>query len=263
MADNDLNLQLGKGKLYFARFAAGTQTPGGERFIGNCSEVTVNAEIQTIEHRSSTEGRNKKDFEAVTGVDRAGSIVTDNRGLDNVGVFALGMVVRTTIASATGTIENFTGVGKGLFYQLGVTSSRPEGVRKVTSVVVTDGHATTPTTYVAGTDYTLDADRGRIGVASGGAIPANGPLKVTYNVTAHSIDRIVAGAEKQEGTLRWVATNPDGPLTDYFFPWVKLAPNGDLALVSAEEFLNLNFGVEVMEKGDLPPWIATGQAITA
>lgn len=259
MADNDKNLTLGKGKLYFARFAAGTQTPGGERFIGNCTEFNVGSEIQTIEHRSSTEGRNKKDFEAITGVDRSGTIVTDNRGLDNVGVFALGMVTRTSISSATGETETFTDVEQGLTYQLGTSATQPEGVRKVASVVVEV--ATVAKTL--GTDYTVDADLGRITIVEGGGIADLADIDVTYNITAHTIDRIEAGATKQEGTLRWVAANPDGPLTDCFIPWAKLAPNGELAMVSAEEFLNLNFAVEVMEKDSLPPWIASGRGVTA
>jgi hypothetical protein len=259
MADNDKNLTLGKGKLYFARFNTGTQTPGGERFIGNCTSVSVNAEIQTIEHRSSTEGRNKKDFEAVTGVDRALSIVTDNRGLDNVGVFALGMVSRTTIGSATDTEESFADVKQGLTYQLGTTATRPEGVRKVAGVVV----EVASVAKTLNTDYTLDADLGRITIVSGGGIADLADIDVTYDVTAHTIDRIEAGATKQEGALRWVAANPDGPLTDVFIPWIRLAPSGELQLVSAEEFLNLDFSGEVMEKDSLPPWIATGRAITA
>lgn len=259
MASNDLNLTLGKGKLYFGEYAAGTQTPKGERFIGNCTEITINADVQTIEHRSSTEGRNKKDFEAVTGVDRAGTIVTDNLGLENVGVFALGYVERVSVSGATGEEETFENVEQGLAYQLGVSDTVPEGVRKVANVVV----EVATVAKTAGTDYVVDANRGRITIVEGGGIADDADIDVTYDVTAHSIDRVVAGATKKEGLLRWVATNPDGPITDYVFPWAKLGPNGDLSLVSGDEFLNLPLAVEVLEKGDLPPWIATGQAITA
>lgn len=258
MASNDLNLTLGKGKLFFGEFAAGTQNPKGERFIGNSSEITVNADVQTIEHRSSTEGRMKKDFEAITGVDRAGTIVTDNMGLDNVGIFALGYVERVSVSSATGTEQTFVDVEQGLTYQLGVTAAKPEGVRKLASVVVEVG----VTVKTLGTDYTVDLERGRITIVVGGTIANLADIDVTYNTTAHSIDRVVAGATKKEGSLRWVAANPDGPVTDYFFPWVKLGPNGDLSLVSAEEFINLPLAIEVLEKGDLAPWIATSQPIT-
>lgn len=259
MASNDLNLTLGKGKLYFGEFAAGTQNPKGERFIGNSSEITVNADVQTKEHYSSTEGRNKKDFEAVIGVDRAGTIVTDNLGLDNVGIFALGYVERVSVSAATASVQTFKDVEQGLTYQLGVTAAAPEGVRKVASVVVKVGITAKTLT----TDYTVDLDRGRVTIVEGGTIADLDDIEVTYNITAHSVDRVVAGATKKEGSLRWVAANPDGPVTDYFFPWVKLGPNGDLSLVSAEEFINLPLAIEVLEKGDLAPWIATSQPITA
>lgn len=264
MADNSLNLTLGKGKLYFGEFASGTQTPKGERFIGNCLTIAINAEVEELDHISSTDGRKKKDFSAVTGVDRKGNIVTDNMGLDNVGVYALGLVETVTVTSATGSTSVFTGVSPGLGYQLGVTTAKPEGVRKVASVVVTNGLAgLSAVTYAVNTDYTVDADRGRITVVAGGAIAEASNLSVTYNVTAHTVRRVVAGGTQKEGSLRFISANPDGPVTDYFFPWVKLGPNGDLNLISESEWATIPLSIEVFEKDGIAPWVATGQPVTS
>lgn len=259
MAENSLNLTLGKGKYFFAEFLAGTQTPGGERFLGNCSEVTINSEVSELDHRSSTEGRMKKDFSVVTGVERAGSIVTDDMDKKNLAIFALGAASTVSVASVTGATNTFTDVQPGLTYQLGATPSRPEGVRKVASVVVSI--ASTPKTL--GTDYTVDLELGRVTIVPGGTIAADADISVVYNITAHTIVRIEAGFERKEGQLRWISNNPDGPQTDYFFPWVKLGPNGDLSLVAAEDWNTIPIGIEVFEKDNLPPWVASGRPVTA
>ena len=259
MSENSLNLTLGKGKMHFAEFLAGTQTPGGERFIGNSSEVTIGSEVSELDHRSSTEGRMKKDFSVVTGVERTGSIVTDDMDKKNIAIFALGAATTTSVASATGITQTITDVQPGLTYQIGTTAARPEGARKLASLTVTVG----VTLKTLGTDYTVDLDLGRVTIVTGGTIAADDDIIVAFNQTAHSIVRIEAGFQRKEGALRWISNNPDGPQTDYFFPWVKLGPNGDLALVAAEDWNTIPIGIEVFEKDSLPPWIATGRPVTA
>lgn len=259
MAENSLNLTLGKGKYYFAEFLTGTQTAGGERFLGNCSEVTINSEVSELDHRSSTEGRMKKDFSVVTGVERAGSIVTDDMDKKNLAIFALGAATTTSVSSATAVSETIVDVQQGLTYQVGTTTARPEGARKLASLTVMVGAGL----KTLATDYTVDLDLGRITIVTGGGIAADADIIVAYNQTAHSVVRIEAGFTRKEGALRWISNNPDGPQTDYFFPWVKLGPNGDLSLVAAEDWNTIPIGIEVFEKDSLPPWVATGRPVTA
>lgn len=256
------NLTLARGRLYFAEYKPGTQIPGGERFIGNCSEVTINSETETLDHFASTHGVRIKDDSVILENTRSGSIVTDDLSDENVSVFSMGIAQEISVASATAQKTTFTDVRPGDSFQLGTTALMPAGVRKVTITSVTDGAASSPATYVAGTDYVVDAERGRITVLEGGNI-RQPKIEVTWSNAAYKFRRVTAGSTEREGALRWISANPKGPQRDYFFPDVKLAPNGDLSLVSGEDWATLPLAIEVLEKEGLAPWYADGVAVTA
>lgn len=257
------NLTLARGRLYFAPYKPGTQIPGGERFVGNCSEVTINSETETLDHFKSTEGVRIKDDSVILENTRSGSIVTDDLSDENVSVFSLGIAEEISVASATAQETTFTEVRPGDSFQLGTTALMPAGVRKVTVASVTDGAPSSPVTYVAGTDYVVDADRGRITILEGGNIDADSDIEVTWSNAAYKFQRVTAGSTEREGALRWISANPKGPQRDYFFPDVKLSPNGDLSLVSGEDWATLPLSIEVLEKEGLAPWYADGVAETA
>jgi hypothetical protein len=256
------NLALGRGELYFAEYKPGTQIPGAEKWIGNCPEFTISSDTERLDHFASTEGIRKKDFTVVLENTRSGTISTDDTKIDNVTIYSMGVATKVTTSALTGEEDLFTGVSVGGVYQLGTSDVIPEGVRKVASVVVTDGAETEPETYVLNEDYALDADSGRITILAGGAIAEGGQIEVTYNVGVYSITRMAAGATEKEGVLRFVSKNPVGPRTDYFFPWVKLGPNGDLNLIGQEDWMTIPFNVDILEKGSLAPWYATTQPVT-
>lgn len=257
------NLTLARGRLYFAEFKPGTTTPGGERFVGNCSEVTVNSDSEKLDHFTSTHGVRIKDDSIVLETTRAINIVTDDLSDDNVSVFSLGIAEEITVAADTATAETFEGVNPGEAFQLGTTTATPEGIRSVSNVVVTDGADVSPTTYVAGTDYVVDAERGRVTVLEGGGIDADSDIEVTYDNAAYTITRVTAGSTQKEGALRWISANPKGPQRDVFFPQVNLGPNGDLNLVSGDDWSTLPLTGEVIEKDGLAPWYTNGTAVTA
>ncbi len=247
------NLTLARGRLYFAEFAPGTQVAKGERFVGNCSEMTITTETNKLDHITSTHGLQVKDDSVVISNNRTGSIVTDDMSEDNISVFTLGIAQAIAISAGTTLNETFTDVVGGMAYQLGTSTNRPEGLRKVTGVTVTGA--------VLGTDYLLDAARGRITVIEGGVLDGD-DMPVAYGNTAYSISRISAGSTEREGQLRWISDNPKGPQHDHLFPWVKLSPNGDLSLVSGEEWATLPLSIEVLEKDGMAPWYTTGEAVT-
>lgn len=47
------NLTIPRGKVFFAKYKAGTQVPGPFRELGNCPEFTLNRESNTLQHFSS------------------------------------------------------------------------------------------------------------------------------------------------------------------------------------------------------------------
>lgn len=249
----------GSGEISFAAFLASTQTPGARRYLGNTPEFTLTSEQESLDHWDVDHGIRVKDDSVVTELNQSGTVVTDNIDYDNLAMFFLGTTSTLTTASGTGAIDNIASAQFGT-YQLGVTALVPTGVRKVSSVVVTNSGGTT--TYTAGTDYVVDADYGTVTLLEGGTITAGSAVKITYNVAASTRKQVIASNRTIEGALHFKSFNPVGPKIDYFMPWVKLTPNGDFSIKS-DDWLTIPFSVEVLKKGDLAPVYADGQAVTS
>ena len=251
------NYTLGRGEVYFARFLDGTTTPGGERYLGNTTELNLTAEEEKLEHFSSDRGIRVKDKTVTLQVNYTGSLVTDNVDPKTVALFFLGDTeeVAVTQTSITNEVINPGGEGVeiGLYYQLGTSAQNPSGHRKViypgsggTAFALKKGAST----LVHGSDYTLDADLGRVTFLEGGAV-ADGDttITVTYTVAASTRTRVISGSSSVKGALRYVAYNPEGDQIDYFMPSVTLSPNGDLAL-KGDDWLTVPFNIDVTKKDD-------------
>ena len=50
--------------------------------------------------------------------------------------------------------------------------------------------------------------------------------------------------------MKYISYNPIGQKLDYFFPWVKVRPSGDISLIS-EEWMTIPLTIEALYKGDL------------
>lgn len=241
-----MNYTLGRGEIHFAQFKPNTQTPAGERYFGNTPELSYTAEQENLDHYSSDRGVRVKDQSVLLQLDYSGVLTTDHISPENLAIFFLGESMVTTVAAATAQTDTFEDVEVGYSYQLGTTDLTPAGARLVSNVVVEKGAAT----LVAGTDYVLDAELGRITVLEGGAIVNGDDIEVTFDIGAHSRDRIISRSNTIEGALRFIARNPAGKNIDYFMPWVKITPNGDFQ-IKADEWQTLPFTLEILKKGSL------------
>lgn len=244
------NYTLGRSELHFGQFKPNTQTPRGELYFGNTTEISITAEQENLDHYSSDRGVRIKDESVLLQLDYSGSFTTDNISPDNLSYFFLGEKYTTTDTLTTVTAEVHDDVEQGRSYQLGTSSSFPAGARLVASVVVKDDATPTPATFVAGTDYVVDLDLGRITILEGGGIADGTNLRIDYSVSAGSRSRVVSRAATIEGSLRIIAYNPAGAQLDYFMPWVKLTPNGDFQL-KADEWQAIPFTMEILKKGSL------------
>lgn len=241
-----MNYTLGRGELYFNKFKAGTQTGIGERYFGNTPEVNTNVESENLDHFNSDRGVREKDASVVLQTNRTGSFTTDHISPENIALFYFGSVEALTQTAATAETNTFTGVLQGYFYQLGETAANPTGARSVTNVVVTDVDIPA-TTYALGTDYLVNPELGRIEILKGGAIADASSIKVVYDTEAITREVILSGSTAVEGSLRYVAKNPVGDQIDYFWPWVKITPNGDFAL-KGDEWQTIPFSLEVLRR---------------
>jgi len=248
------NHVLGRGKIYFDRFAPNTETPLGiERYLGNTPEFSLSVETQELDHYSAEEGLRIKDLSVTVQIDMMGMLVTDNIDLDNIAMFFFGDKATETVAPITAAEDVIPMVHQGGFIQLGRTAQNPVGMRQVSNVSVEDG---TGTTYTAGTDYVLDPEMGRIEIVKGGGVAD--ASTVTYDVAGHKHDLVISGTNIIYGSLRFLAFNGTGKNTDFFMPKVALRPNGEYAL-KGEEWQRFGFNMEILRSGSMERVYADGR----
>lgn len=238
---------LGRGKLFFDPFLSGTKTKTGERYFGNTPSLSLTVESESLDHFDSDSGVRVKDDSVLLQLNRTGAFVTDNIDPENVALFLLGsssLVAQTALTAQTYNIDN---VIKGRFYQIGSTDANPPGQRALANFVLKKG----VTTLVAGTDYVVDVELGRVEILETSVtVVANDDLVATYDVQAKTRSRIVTAASSTiDGALRFIATNPKGTLLDYYMPYVRLSPNGEYAL-KGEEWQQIGFNLDIQKISD-------------
>lgn len=260
MALNEVskNYTLGRGKLYFGQFRPGTQTPRGERYLGNSPDLSFNATQETLDHYYSDGGIREKDASVILQQDYAGAFVLDDINMANLAMFFLGEAMSVTTATRTVTGETFAGVEMGFSYQLGTSATDPTGVRQVSAVTV---NIAPSTALVAGTDYVVDEVLGRITILDGGTVVDGDDITVDYTVDPSTRDRVISKGTSIEGQLRYVAANPAGKNIDYFMASVKITPNGDLSL-KGDDWQQVPMNIEILRKGDLAAIYAEGRPYT-
>jgi len=247
---------LGRGRLYFNRFtpaqvAAGivAATKGeGERYIGNTPDLSMSSSEESLDHFDSDTGVRVKDDSVSLQLDRNGSFVTDNIGEHNIALYFLSNgAVTLTQALATGATYVILGAKRGMFYQIGETTSLPAGVRKISTVTVGKG-ASYSTNVVSANNWEIDEELGRIYILPAAAdIPDSTDIQVTYSQVAATRTEVVSKSDSIYGSLHFVADNPKGANRDYLWPYVKLTPDGDFNL-KGDDWQSMTFAFEVLRK---------------
>lgn len=249
------NHTLGRGEIYFAPFAPGTTNPMGERYFGNTPEFNLSVESETLDHFGSDTPIREKDRSAVLQVNRSATLTTDDIDPDNLELFFLGAdsTVTQTQTGITNEQVGLTGIGvtRGEFYQLGTSAVRPTGARSIifpgtgpTEFALTRG----ATPLVHGTDFTLNAELGRILILPTSPTIQNGDvLTANYTIAASTRMRVISGSTPARGQLRYIAQNAEGLQLDYLMPSVLIRPNGEFNL-KGDDWQMLSFTVEVMKR---------------
>lgn len=147
-----------------------------------------------------------------------------------------------TLTGGSDVTETLGGVERGRWYQLGKTDSLPQGVRRIGGVSI-DG--------VDEASYTVDAAAGRIFIKEEATDIVDGDnLEVSYGVLPGVDDIVIARSETIEGEMQFIANNAAGANDDYFWPYVKLTPDGDFSL-KGDEWLTMTFNFEILLRDEL------------
>lgn len=242
---------LGRGKVFIDRYPQNVVmtalTQGeGERYIGNTPEFMTNSSSEDLDHYDSDAGVRTKDDSVQLSFDRAGSFTCDNIDSENIALYFLGDKSTVTQASATAVTATMK-VKRGRFYQLGATALLPAGLRNVSNVVVKKGVAFADTVTMAG-NYEVDETLGRLYIeADAAGITDDLEIQVTFDVGASTRGQVVSKNRSIYAAIRFVADNPKGVNRDYYFPYVKLSPDGDYNL-KGEEWQTMGFTMEILKK---------------
>lgn len=245
------NLVLGRGRLFFSRFATGTTTfNGAMKYFGNTPAVNLNVTEETLEHYDADQGLKIKDRVVTLSQEIAGSFQVDNISNENLKLFFAADDSQTTYASVAGAVESILGVETDAYFQLGVTAARPQGYRGLTTVTsVVEGS----TTLVAGTDYEVDLVNGRIWFPDASTLFDTGDtLVATYTVGAADYTKLTDMNETVYGRMEYISDNAVGTNFNYLWPYVKLTADGDLAL-KGDEWQVMNFNFEVLKLDSATP----------
>jgi hypothetical protein len=196
----------------------------------------------------------------------------------------IGGTATVTAANLVAAIN--AGAGVGTSYATGtlahpdVSASNAAGVVTATALVrgtagnaiatTENGSATawaaatltsgTGTSYIEGTDYTMDYDAGVLTIVPGGAIATDTDIDVYFSVRASSRDRVISGSEPVEGALMYIAANPKGKNINYYMPWVKITPNGDYAM-KGDEWQQIPFNLECLKPVNSEAIYADGKPV--
>ena len=251
------NYTLGRGRLFFDRFTPAQVAAGiaaatrgeGETYFGNTPELSMTSAEETLDHFDSDQGVRTKDDSVSLQLDRTGSFTTDNISVENLALYFLSDGASTfTQTAATAAEYLVPGAKQGRFYQIGATEANPSGLRSISNVSVRKGVGFSTVVTQAG-NYEVDEVLGRIYIIPGSAdIPANTDIEVTYDVAATTRDRVISKSQSIYGALRFVSDNPKGKNRDFYFPYVKLAPDGDYAL-KGDDWQAMSFTFEALKKG--------------
>lgn len=237
---------IGRGPIFFNKFAQGTETPTGERYLGNSPSLTQTSTYQDLPHYTSDQEVRVMDDNFTLQTDRGGNFTLDNGSIENLGLMFGSDPVDETVAAATAQSEVLTDIKLGFWYQLGTSAASPDGVGRVDNVVVTEG--VTPATEAD--NYTLDADNGRIYILPSAIDITDGDdLTVTYDIVASESALVIEEGHQVEGSLRFIATNPKGRNKNYFWPRVRVQPTGDFA-IKGEQWQLMTFAFAVLTPSD-------------
>lgn len=243
---------LGKGKAFFDRYPTGvtitSTTQGeGERYFGNTPSFTTSSASENLDHYDADEGIKVKDSSVQLSFDRTGKLETDSISTENLALLFLGEESTLTQTAQTGLTTTVT-AKRGRFYQLGASETLPQGLRNVKNIVAKTGAGFTTTVSASG-NYQFDAELGRVYIEDD-APDINGvPVQFTFDTDASTREQIISGSTPIYGALRLVANNPKGANRDYYFPYVKLTPDGDFAL-KGEEWMKVAFTFDILKKAD-------------
>lgn len=251
MAQNQI---LGRGKVYVERLPTNVKVATGnaERYIGNTPAFSTSRTDENLDHFNSDEGLKQKDITVTLQSTMSGSVGFDDISKENLALLFSGAAsVITQVATGGTAVSETRKLTPGMSLQIGVTEDLPQGVRGLTEVTVkTTGGS--PTTVSPTGNFTVDLDTGRIDVEVDPAeatMDGTTDFTIEYKLGAGTIDQVISGSEQVYCAIRFISKNAYGKQQDYYFPYVKLTPDGDFSL-KGDDWQTGTFALEILKRDE-------------
>jgi len=212
----------GQGRIYLAERNATTGVPGDFRWVGDVSAFSIKLAVEKVEHKESYSGQR-----ALVRSFPIGKSATVDMTLHQVDTDNLALTLNGSSTSVDTGTASAEALPDGLVVGSQVSLANPG----VSSVVVSDSTSGTALVLTAGTDYTVDADFGRITFLKVADFVQ--PFKVAYSYAARkSVGMFTTG--QKNFALRYEGVNLAEGNAPVIADLYKLAPDplAELALIT-------------------------------
>lgn len=270
---NTDDYNLGRGIVYISTLV--NDLPVDWRDVGNATEFNLTIETEVLEHFSSRSGVRVKDKEVVVSTEVNVSFTLDELNDENKSLFFLGEKGTHTNASIAGFAEHemITGAVLGRWYDIeSSTGARAYDIDSTDLTVEVGANA-----LVLGTDYTLDAEMGRIflpvtatdGAGGGAGSLAGQDIDVTLaaEATASVVDEVKALTNSGlVAAIKFISVNPaaSDARTEYQIHKATIKPEGDFSLIGEEwTTMTLTGACEANETADADSPYLTQRTVRA
>ncbi len=260
---HDTNTLFGAGELYLDLIVDDAYT--GERYLGDSPGAALSVTTERAQVFSADGPVAEKIVDIVRSVTRTFTLTLRDISTENLALFVAGDAATRTVAATAVADEELT-VKQGRFYQLGASEAAPGGVGAIdaaaSNTVVTEKADASPATYVAGTDYSVEPETGRLYIEPGGAIADDSTILVDYTPVAAARGEVKTGDAKQiRAALRYIEHAAAGKGRNFYARLCSVGASGDLGLKSRDTEQQITLTAEVQEPaGDWPALTIDGKA---
>lgn len=266
----EAELVLGRGEVFFERFPLGSVSEG-EAYFGNTPSFQITRSVERMETYRSYRGQKHQGRGRVISESVEVRMATDNMSWENIALWFGGDEEISTAGDEFIPYTDTFIARRGRFYQIGMNDA-PTGFYYIDRIAVTMGGET----LVAGLHYEFERDVGRIQILPSAPSAVEGQtISVQHWKRQGKVNYSPVEGKEVYGALRYIAQNPYGVRTDYWFPQVRIAPQGALEM-KGDEFQQMRFEITairrnpnlpllfVMQSGEPPvPITADNTLITA
>lgn len=243
MAREVTKLVLGRGEVYFDRFASGTLVGDGERYLGNTPSFQVTREVNRQASATAYGGRKHDKRGFVTSETVEVQMTVDHISSENMDIWLASEMESALVGDPFTPFSETIVVKKGRWFQLGMKVVTG-GMRYIDSIALTIGSIT----LMPGVDYSIDKDLGRFEMLSTSSIGDGTVVTASYMKRPSVLNTAKSRSDDVIGALRYISQNAHGARLDYWFPQVRITPRGSVEMKS-DEFMQVQFDISAIKFG--------------